>query len=433
MNVFAEAGGMLIVRAFTVGSGVLLVTLLARLLGPEAYGIYALSISIVMVLNFFMHLGLPNLITKTIAESIARDNPIVAQEMERFSLRLILIMIVLVSFIVIVLAKYSVNGTSLALSAPFAWIILASAGAYALQQRSMAILNGRRKQLLSQLPDGLVRPLVMLTMIPLILTIFANNIFYALLTYLLANIIALLVGTILVYRNGDPGIDRSFWSQYSNKWVKNLPPFTVIGLVGIIQANADIIVLSSFLSVKDLSIFKVAAFIGAMPSNIHAVVINLLSPRAVSAWAVGDRNHLEQLAINASRSAFAFAMIYALAIWLFGKPLIVLAFGSEYTNVYPIAALLVVGPLFTTAVGSSFTLLNMCDQASLSSRFSAVAVLLTIGGLAIGGSVFGMTGGAIVIISVTAFLSICSWIAVKRRIGVRCDIFANSRGLYMPH
>jgi stage V sporulation protein B len=422
-----EGGAMLLVRLFTVGSGFLIVAILTRLLGPEGFGVYVLNISVIMLISVFMHLGLPTLITREIASDLARNKPDVALQLERFSLRLIIFMSLILGIICIITMIYNNKHSLLGILAPFGSLIVMSAAVFALQQRTMAILSGRKAQLLSQLPDGVVRPLAMLALLPVVAVTYPKNIGLAIGVYLFANVISLVVGTLLVAKARPPKSSQVSEVKPPSDWLWQLPPFLIIGLIGIVQANADTIILASILSIKEVSLYKVAAFIGAISSNFHSVVISLLLPRAAAAWATSDTDTLAKLAVNSSRSAFGVALAYAIVIWLFGDPLIAIIFGRAYADVYALACLLVVPPLITTAVGSSFALLSMCNRASISARLSATGVLIAIVGVIAGGYISGSIGAAIAAIVTTAFLSIASWMAVKRSIGIRCDIFAMSR------
>ncbi|MFM7008640.1 MAG: oligosaccharide flippase family protein [Betaproteobacteria bacterium] len=423
MGLYAEGAATLLVRIFTLGSGFLIVTRLTRWLGPEGYGVYALGVSVMMVLSVLIHLGIPTLLTREIAASLAREDRHNARYLEAFSLKLILLMGFAVGTVFIFILKLGLHDSFLMIAAPFGWIIALNATVYALQQRSMAILSGRKEQLLSQIPDGVVRPVAMLAILAFITIYDLQNVGAALGAFLTANLLSLLVATCLVARVKPVQPKAGVPSRLYDVRVRHIAPFTLLGLIGVAQANADTIILASFLPIKEVSIYKVAAFMGSIPSNIHAVVVGLLLPRAAGAWAMGQRDFLENMSVRASRSAFIFALAYAVTVWLFGRSIIGMAFGAAYTDVYPLACLMVIPPILITAVGSSFSVLNMCHQAHTSSQIAAVALVIAVLGMAVGAAIFGTVGAAWVSILSAAFLSFASWLAVKRKVGVRCDIF----------
>ncbi|MEM2086208.1 MAG: oligosaccharide flippase family protein, partial [Archaeoglobaceae archaeon] len=69
-NVLYNSSSMLILNL----SGLIIVVFLARVLKPELFGIYSLSISIITVAMVFADLGINNAATRYVADAVSKNN-----------------------------------------------------------------------------------------------------------------------------------------------------------------------------------------------------------------------------------------------------------------------------------------------------------------------------------------------------------------------
>lgn len=423
-GILSEGGGLILVRGCSLSLALLLVPIITRLLGPDGYGQYVLVISASLFLGLFIHLGLPTFITREVAASLAGKSYSKAAGIEVFSLRMILVMSLLCSLVFLLLTNQLSFIEQIGALKPFAFVIIAISIAYALHQRALAILSGRKRMILSQIPEGVLRPIALLALLLVFVDLFPRTLDGILNAYVVATFGSLLVGTWLISRTSPAEQYDRAPTTYPSQWLRELPPFTVIGLVGIAQAHGDVLLLAGILPISEVGEYKLAAFIGSIPMMFHAILISMLLPRAAAASAQGDIGQLSKLAIGTSRASFLFALLYAVCVFILGSPAIKIFFGTEFSQVYSIACLTILIPLFTTFVGSSFSMLNMSGNATISSQIALIGLACGLGGMWLGATHWGAQGAAGAAVIGAAISALMSWIAVRARLEIRCDAFA---------
>lgn len=411
------------VRAFNIGSGFLIVAILTRGLGPGGYGTYALAQALSSVLSLAMHWGMYTFLTREIAASLAKSEFATAQRLEKFSRVVVLAsmpvaasIFISISMALKFLGLFDISTAAIA-------CIICMAAFNSCQQRTSAILSGRGRQLNAQVPEGLIRPALFISFLVTLGWAWNGNSMGALYIYATASAVALAAAAYLTCNSRPDGQPVASGPVPYRKWTLQLPPFALIGMIGIAMANADVLVLFSVLPRTELGQYKLAAVIASIPGNLHSIVISMLMPRAAAAWARGEKAELKSLACLSSRISFAFASFYSVILLIFGNYLIPYIFGSPYDQTYYLSCLLLVPALATTFVGSSFTILNMCGQVRLNSAIALAGLALSLPGLWLFGALWGAEGAAVAAGIATTAMNFAAWVAVKRRVGIRCDAF----------
>lgn len=416
---------MLAVRAFSMFSGLIVVSIFAKGLGPEIYGRYTLCVSLSMTLGILILGGTPTFITREIAADIARKEGTSSKSLERFSLAIITTGFIIFTIIFLILSNYPINWAAFQQLRSHYILIFLSAIAYSIQQWNVSILIGRSRQLMSQLPDGIIKPIAMIVLFEIVVALKIGSVEQALTCYLLGYVISNIAGSYFRLKTLPTKFNEQTKIKWS--WFRQLPAFSLLSIVSIAQANADIFVLSTLIPIQDLGKYKVASLISTIPGNFNAVVIGLLQPRAAAAWATSDRSTLTNLAIISSRASFIFSLIFTISLFMFGKPLLLLAFGIQFSDIYPLAVMLCLGPVAAASVGSSFSILNMCGKAGLNSIISFSGIICLVVFLHFFTAWWGLIGSAYASLLVSGILAISSWSAVYYSIGIRSDAFASKK------
>ncbi|MER8548320.1 oligosaccharide flippase family protein [Mesorhizobium sp. M1169] len=421
----SEGGSLLLIRFFNIGAGFLTVTVLARYLGPADYGIYAFVIAICGALSLGLHLGLPTLIVREIAANYARGEMRTASAIERFSLRLILSTssVFAIGGAVIMCSPEAISRTG-GLE-PVIGMAAAISVAMALQQRALAILSGRGLLVKAQFSDGIIKPMLLLFSASILFIASSRSVEMALIAFFLGCIGSLLLSRYFISQTQPKPCGFEVRRGQIGTWLRQLPPFALIGVLGIVQSAADVVILSAFVPIADVGKYKVAALIGAIPANLHSIVVSMLMPRAAAAWARNDKAILSTLAIHASRSSFVAAAAYSIFIVIFGHSLIEVLFGVAYSGIYTVTCVLLLPCLTISFVGSSSTILNMCGESHLNSLIAAGSLAFGLLCMGVFSMLFGAVGTAVAASLTALSISSFSWLAVRRRIGIRCDILAS--------
>lgn len=426
-ELFTEGFALLVIRVVNTLLGVLTVSLFARWMGAEEYGRYVFALTVGLLLSLPLHMGLPTLLTREIAAAIAVGRADVAKGLLTWSLRLIAITTAGLlglglagSGLVWSLGQWQLPTSDL-------YVIGVSVGiavTLALQQRSIGILSGMRRLVLSQIPEGMVRPVILLVLGVLALQNWEADYRTILGIYLLASIISMSVGFAFVRHARPASFAEPGRGTIQAHWLWDLLPFTMIAAIATLNNYSDILLLGAMLPLTEVAHYKVATLIGLMPLALHGIGITMLMPRAATAWKQGNLDHLTRLGRQVSRVSFGIALLYGVGFVLLGQQIIDLFLGPEYAKTYQLTLAILLVPLLMTVAGSSITILNMSNHAGITAKIAAAAAVSNVAFGLLFIPLFGVMGAAMSSIVSVGILNVSAWWLVRVRIGVRCDVFA---------
>ena len=371
---FAGSAGLKVLQVFL---SLALSVLLARMLGPEGYGIYAFAFSIVTLVSVPGQLGLPMLMVREVARY--------QQAAHWGRLRGLLVrsnQLGLLSSIVILVACYGYlllfNGGDLEQRATLMWA-LALVPLITLGNLRGAILRGLRKVLQGQLPEMLVRPaLLVLLLVAALLFRWPLSPADAMLLHCVAALLAFLLGAGMLMR-ALPGEVRAAKTCYETRaWVRSLLPLSFIAGMQVINSQADIFMLGVMTSKEEVGAYRVAAQ-GATLVMLASTAVNVvIAPQITRLYHAGEMARLQRMVTLSARLILAASLPLALLFIIFAKPLIGLVFGADFVMAALALAILCGGQLFSSAVGSVGFLLNMTGHESDAARGMILAVLVNI-------------------------------------------------------
>ena len=244
-----------------------------------------------------------------------------------------------------------------------------------------SVLVGMRKVALSDIPILVVRNVSMIAVVLCASIIFGAELAaidvlqIVVVVYLLVFIISLywikinMAGKILVKSNII--IDK--------KWASVSRPFFYISSSQWINQRADIIILGFFTSPGQIAIYaavsRLIPLIGFFPSIINNVIKPYISSYFIKKRIEGVR----RIVFFAAIITFISSTGFSVGLAVFGKWILTL-FGDSFKDGYPIMLILIFSKLISILTGPVGVLLNMTNQATLSSKIemysSATFILL---------------------------------------------------------
>jgi O-antigen/teichoic acid export membrane protein len=389
---------------------------LARTLGAEALGLYALGMSIVGLLSLFNAFGLPSAAARFVAGYCAKHEYERLGSFLRGSVALLAAGNILLGAVLIVagpwIAIHFYHAPALAVYFwPFALIML------------FGVFNSFLGQVMAGYQDVARRTLIthfIGTPVNMLFAVGLISLGFGLAGYLTAQAISafivLALLAIYVFKMTPPEARHSVVSARIEKEVVafSAAAFAIAG-VEFVLSQADKIVLGYYLSATQVGIYAVAmALVGFVPVALQSVN-QIFSPGIAELHATGNHSLLQRLYTTLTKWILALTIPLGLTIIIFARPLMGI-FGSAFEAGTAVLVIGTVGQLVNCAVGSVGYLLLMSGHQNQMVKIQAVnaALMITLSILLV--PRFGIRGAACAAAVAVAVTNVWSLRAVYQRL-----------------
>jgi O-antigen/teichoic acid export membrane protein len=379
----------------TTAAGFFIKIFLARKLGAEALGIYALGMTIVGLLGLFNALGLPTAATRFVSAYYARGEFGRLGTFLRGSLSLLSVCNVLLGALLLVVGPWvAVHFYHLPALSPYLW-------SFALIM-FFGVLNTFLGQVMAGYQDVSRRTVIThFVGIPanLLFAVILISIGFQLRGYLAAQVGSALLVFVLLARlvwKMTPAESRAFGSLAPVE--RDVITFSAAAsgtaALEFVLGQADKILLGRYLDVRQVGIYAVAmALVGFVPIALQSVN-QIFSPTISELHATGNHSMLQLLYATLTKWVLILTIPLALTIVVFARPLMGI-FGPSFAPGATVLAIGAVGQLLNCVVGSvGFLLLMSGNQFELVKIQALNAALLIALGLVLVPRM-GMTGAAL--------------------------------------
>lgn len=412
--------GSALIKVLNILLSLLVGVLLARVLGPEQYGIYAFVISIITILSIPTKAGLPTLAVKEIAQTHLERDWNRMRGLLSFSNSSVFAYSILIAFIAFLYIQLSGGLADLDRQSAFLWGLLLLPF-IALEGVRTGALRGLRWVVVSQIPESVVKPLIMVGALASVM-LFGEGLSAgkAVQLNITTAIVAFIVGSTLLYKALPEYVRAAKSTYFIGQWMRSLLPLSLFAGVQLLDAQVSMVILGLYGQNEDVALLKIAAT-GASLVVFSLTAVNMaIGPHVARLYASGEMAHLQRMLTVSVRGATFCAFVLVIIFTLFGGRILSIAFGEEYSAAAPLLIILSIAQLLNCSCGSVATLLQMTGNET-STIFGSVAGLVLnvlLGVLLI--PTFGAVGAAI------AFsVSIITWnlilaIMVKRKLGLVC-------------
>jgi O-antigen/teichoic acid export membrane protein len=352
---------------------------LARGLGAEGYGTYAYAFAIMSLLMVAAEAGVPTLLLREVAAAHGQQRWGLLRGALIRSGQLVLLASVSVS-VVGLLMLWAMAGRLSAAQLYTMLLVLLMLPLAALTKTIAGAMRGLHRVVVGQAVDLLLRPLLVLMGVGslFLLAPALRQPQYAMAAQLAAAGVVLLVGGWMLSRYL-PAASRTHPAEYqSRQWLKSALPFTLIGGAGIINNQADIIMLGWFRPPDDVGIYRIATQAGILVWFLIQAAQGVLSPVFSQLYSVHDMAKLKRLFRISSFVVFIFTVPIALVLVVFGQNLISFIFGHEYLPAAAPLAVLAVGYLLNVAFGPVGLLLQMVGREKVTAKILWLTVVVNL-------------------------------------------------------
>ncbi|MDF1820578.1 MAG: oligosaccharide flippase family protein [Alcanivoracaceae bacterium] len=419
----ALSGNFIIRVAFTL-LGFANAILLARLLGVEGYGFYAAVVAMLNLLVIPSQFGFPVLATREIARADTAQDMSMLRGVMGGSFRLVL----LFSMVTVTLTCLSLIYLPVpeSLRRPeVIWLVAALVPLAAATALLVAWLRGIGNVVLAMVPEQVVKPLGLLTVLSAFFLLGRSgeiDALDALSFYFLATMAALLVALYHCARRLRPRIAGARPQTSYKAWLLASVPIGLSGALQIMNGQADLLLLGALGSLEDVGIYRVAIQLSLLVLFFKQVVNSVLAPRFASLWSSNDRASLQRLVRRSSLLMVFSALPILLFFLVLGEWAISLAFGADFAGAYDVLLILLAGQLVNVGAGSVGLLLNMTGHSRdvlravfFGSAFLVIGCLLLV-------PEYGAAGAAVAnAVSVTTW-NLIMFASVRVRLGISPSI-----------
>jgi len=366
------------VRMGSIVAGLVASITLARILGPDAYGVYAFVFSIITILGLPVKMGLPTLVLRETARADHAEDGALMTGIWRWSDRVIALMAALV---VALGGFYLWHFTEVEspLSSALIWALLLIPLIGWAEVRSAAI-RGLRRVALGSAPDKVIRPLILSGAVACAAMLYTNPLSAAdvYMLHVGVALIALIVAVVFLKRvcPGHLGKERPRTAQ--NDWVRAILPLSAIAGLQIISHNTDVLMLGILATDADVGLYRVAlscaniALFGLTTANL------VLQPYFARAWGAGNHNQLQKLATIGARISVATTIPVLILFFLGGAWLLESVFGKAYIAAYWALIILCSSQVVNASFGSVGNLLTMSGRERIAFGGLAVSTVVNV-------------------------------------------------------
>lgn len=397
---------------------------LAKALGSAALGVFSFVIAVAQMLATPGLLGIPGLAIREIAVANARKDFGRMRGFIRWAQGTIGLMslgIAVVGGVLLVAFGDRLEPVKLACF----WLGLLLIPLISLNALRGSMLRGLRKVVLGQLPEQVIRPLVLLCLL-LALPLLGRPVdspFVALAIHISAVTIAFLIGFALFFKYRPAELQTARPVSEGSVWLRSSIPFGLTALMQMINGKTDILMLGIFREDAEVGIYRVAIQVAALVVFGLQVVNAIQGPHIAHLYAKGDMQRLQKMITRSSQIVLMIALPTVLAIVVAGPTMIRIVFSPEFEASYLPLVIICVGQLVNASLGSVGWLLNMTGHEKDVTRSIFVGASVNVILNLLLTPRWGAVGAAIATAATLIVWNVIMWRKVRERIGIEPSPF----------
>lgn len=419
--------GSIFLRVLVFTLSLLMTVVLARALGAKGYGVYSFAMALVTLLAIPAQVGLPAIIVRETARAEANDRWGLIRGLWRWSGKLVLGLsasLVVLAFFIAWLGREAHD--SLQLQTFYAALPLIPL--MALGNVRGAALRGLRHVIKGQLPESVLRPGFLIVMILLVYVLLAETVtpIEAMMLHTAAAALAFIVGAYMLRRARPDGLIQNPTPEYQAKyWRRSILPLSMIAGANVINSQADIVMLGWMTSSEDVGIYRVVAASVLVINFGKLAIVSVVSPYFARMYAKSELQSLHALVTKSNQVVFLLSLPAFLVFLLSGEAMLGLVFGEEFTAGYIPLAILSLGYVFGTTIGSVSVLLNMTGHEKYTAMSVGISAVLNIALNLLLIPVWGIAGAATAMAVSMVISNSILWVIVVKQLGIKSGIFGS--------
>ena len=410
----------MVVSAIGIGLAYITHVLLAQWLGVEPYGHYIYALAWLNVLVTLVQMGMNTSTVRLTAEFRAKNDLTAVMGLLRFSTLLVLgagtAVILLGGGVLVVLDAWGIlpamQSQTLAFMLPLIVIL-------ALLNQRMAILQGYERVAQAQAFLEIVRPVVLLVVLGILLSITGVDAHIAMAANILATFAALVAVTFIVSRL----MTREKKGQVvqgelqTKAWLKVSLPYLAIGGLTVVMDQSDVLILGSLVGGAVVGLYLPALKLSQLLLFPMLAIRSHAAPLFAKLHAENKMGELQhQLNTTTISSAFVGLVLMIAIVWQ--REFLLSLFGVEFVEAAPAMVILTLGMLVFAFTGGVevFLIIGPFERLTVKIYILVVIVNISLNFLLI--PPFGLMGAAYATAISIALRGFISVYAVWRKTGM---------------
>ena len=402
------------IRVVSTGLQFGLHLLLARILGVAQYGIYIYCLTWISIWTLLTNLGWDTTLVRFLSTYQAELAFGKIQGLWRISHQFVLSSSILLWGLVSLILWGIQIPSDLKLTLGIGLLCLPFLGFTTLRQAALRALG---KIALAQLPEDILRPVVLLFLVIGTARIVPSSMTasFTMILYGIAIAIAFCVGTYFLNLHFPASVKTAIPEYETPQWLKVSLPLALTAGVSLILGQTDTVMLGWLKGTTETGIYGVANRLAGLTTFGLVAVNAIAAPTYARLYAQKNHQALQHCLKLSARGVCTYAALVGLVLISAG-PWILSWFGPEFVAAYPPLVVLVLGQLVNASTGSVGVLLTMTGYQTDVAKVIAIGAMINVvlNSILIPGS--GVVGAAIATAISTVFWNICFFTLVWKRL-----------------
>lgn len=407
------------VKIFAVLAGLLSSVVIARVLGPTEYGVYAFALAVISILALPVQLGLPTLVVRETARAAATEDWALMRGIWGWATTAILV------------------SSSLMICAAAIWFWLGAEMNPSRQKTLMwglplipllafaevrgAALRGLKHIFMGGFPDQVLRPILLTVLVSCAAAIGAVQASSAIAFYVAASSVAFALGAFALWQARPEGLKQSHQSRHEGRaWRRSILPLSMIAGLQIVNQNTDLVMLGIWRTDIEVGIYRIAVTAVSVTFVGVTVFNSVMQPHIATLFAQGKLEKLQNIVARGSIATFLSSMTLTAVFAIWGHDLLGLVYGEVYRDAYGPMLILSIGTNVLSLLGLAGVVLTMSGHEGKIVRIlliSAAANVVLNVFLIPGYGTFGAATATAISVILTNFQL---WLLSCRVTGINC-------------
>jgi O-antigen/teichoic acid export membrane protein len=398
-------------------------TVLARLLGVESYGVYAVVWSWVSLLSLLAGLGVSQVLLRFVAAYRVQQAHGELRGLLQWGRTLVLrSSLLLVSLVILALwlLRERLDPELLYSFVPACMAVLL----FTQSQLNSFALRALRRFALALLPEHLFKPLlVMGAVAALVHWRGAADAVDAMWVTGFSVLLGLVLMQVWLRARLPAETWRTTPVRHDRDWLRTALPLLVVSGMFLVQAETDIVMLGWLAGTAEAGIYSAASRVSGVIAFGLAMVNSIAAPLFSELYAQQRLERLQRL-VSLAAVGIGVSVLPLIGFIVFAGEWVLGWFGGEFTAAYPALLILGAGQLVNALCGSVGYLLTMTGNQKTAAIILSVSAGLNVVGNALMIPAFGILGAALTTAATTMLWNLLMVYQVRKRLDIRPSLFA---------
>ena len=408
-----------------MGLGFLIGVQLARGLGVEGYGIYALGMSVTSILGIPTEFGLPQLMTREIAVASAHSAYARMRGFMLFSSGLVAISSIIIMMVGEVVLSTTDITTDPEKLAVFRWGLLLIP-IVAQTKLCGSALQGLGRIVIGQIANLVLRPgLFALFLFICFVGFGISRLASTAMALQVAGAGAAMLTSMVLLAIALPRTELRGKVEYDAKsWIASAFPMALTEGMRALQGNLAVFLLGLLSTTSEIGLFRIADSVSAMCGS-PASMLNIVAASLIARlWSEQDSVRLRKLVTALAMGITGGVVLFTLPVLLGGRELLEFVFGRQFGDALPTFAISSAANLVYGVAGPCGILLNMTGQEKRVAHAFAASLIVNVVIAAIVIPYLGSRGAALGNLSGGIVWNALLWLDCRRIYGIDTSLLS---------